>query len=474
MAEILGVYLMPHPPIIIPDVGKGAEKRIQKTTDALNACCEDIMGKAPKTIVLITPHGHVLNDCLTVMTKKRLEGNLSRFSAPIVSAAFDNDTKLANEIVSCANARRIPCIGIDDELALEHGISTSLDWGALVPLSFVLKKYRGFKLVYIAVSRLSNEELYQFGVSVQKAIETRADCLDAVIICSGDLSHVLSANGPYGYHPKGLALDSKILKILKTGDVKGLLGLDNDLVEDGKECALKSLIIGMGTLDGYSFASKVLSYEGPFGVGYAVASFEPKAKSPDRKLSGKQSIEIQIFDCDSEETNDIYVQLAEEALKHYLKTGELLKVDAHDLTGDMLTRRAGVFVSIKKDGRLRGCIGTISAIRKNIAEEIVYNAISAGTEDTRFMPIEANELDELEFSVDILSDPYSVKSLEDLDVKKYGVIVRSGRRTGLLLPDIEGINTPREQVEIALDKAGIRMKEIYTIERFEVERHKQY
>ncbi len=90
------------------------------------------------------------------------------------------------------------------------------------------------------------------------------------------------------------------------------------------------------------------------------------------------------------------------------------------------------------------------------------------------MPIEANELDELEFSVDILSEPYSVKSLEDLDVQKYGVIVRSGRRTGLLLPDIEGINTPREQVEIALDKAGIRMKEIYTIERFEVERHKRH
>jgi AmmeMemoRadiSam system protein A len=468
MADILGVYLMPHPPLLIPEVGKGAEKRIQKTTDALNACCESIMEKAPKTIILITPHGHALNDCLTVISKERLEGNLSRFGAPMVSASFDGDTILANEIVFYANLRKIPCIGLDDELAFEYGISTSLDWGALVPLYFILKKYSGFKLVHMTVSMHSNETLYEFGMAVKDAIESKDRSFDSVIVCSGDLSNVLSVDGPYGYHPKGHLLDRTIIELIEAGDVKGLIELDKDLVEKGKECGLRSLVIGLGTLEGYNFTSRVLSYEGPFGVGYAVASFEPISKSSDRSISGSKISSNRY----GNESEDPYLKLAKKSLEHYLRTGKILKADSQRLIGDMIKKKAGVFVSIKKGEKLRGCIGTIAPLRKNVAEEIIYNAVSAGTEDTRFKTIEENELGELVFSVDVLNESCPVKSLDDLDVKKYGVIVKSGRRTGLLLPDIEGVNTPQKQIEIALDKAGIRGNESYTIERFEVERHK--
>lgn len=472
MADVMGVYLMPHPPVIIPEVGKGAEKRIKKTIDALNVCCEAIMEKAPKTIVFVTPHGHMLNDCLTVMLKERVEGNLSRFGAPMVSASFEIDTILSNEIVHCANLRKIPCIGLDDELAFEYGISASLDWGALVPLHFIFKKYRKFKLVLVTVSILSNEVLYKFGMAVQEAIESKDSSFDSVVVCSGDLSHVLSVNGPYGYNPNGPLLDRKIIELVELGDVKGLLELDKDLVEEGKECGLKSLIIGMGTLEGYSFISRVLSYEGPFGVGYAVACFEPKKKSSYRSVTRNLSVQNTITICDSEESDDPYRALARKSLEHYLRTGKILKTDTQCLTSDVMTKRAGVFVSIKKGEKLRGCIGTISAVRKNVAEEIIYNAVSAGTEDTRFKPVEVNELEELVFSVDVLSEAFPVKTLGDLDAKRYGIIVKSGRRTGLLLPDIEGIDTPEEQLEIALGKAGIRPNESYTIECFEVERHK--
>lgn len=468
MADILGVYLMPHPPIIIPEVGKGAEKRIQKTTDALNVCCELIAKSAPKTIILVTPHGHVLNDCLTVMSKERLEGNLSRFGAPIVSASFDGNTFLAHEIVFHANLRKIPCIGLDDELAFEYGISTSLDWGALVPLYFVLKKYHKFKLVHVTVPMLSNEVAYEFGIAVKEAIESKDSSFDSVIVCSGDLSHVLSVDGPYGYHPTGHLLDRAIIELIGAGDVKGLIELDKDLVEEGKECGLRSLIIGLGALEGCCVTSKVLSYEGPFGVGYAVASFEPKSKSYDKSISAK----IINSKCDSNESEDLYVGLAKKSLEHYLRTGKILKADSQKLVSDMMTKKAGVFVSIKKGGKLRGCIGTIAPIRKNVAEEIIYNAVSAGIEDTRFSPIEESELDELVFSVDVLNESYPVKTLDDLDAKRYGVIVKSGQRTGLLLPDIEGVNTPQKQIEIVLSKAGIRANESYTIERFEVGRHK--
>jgi len=215
-----------------------------------------------------------------------------------------------------------------------------------------------------------------------------------------------------------------------------------------------------------------LSYEGPFGVGYAVACFEPEKKSSYRSVTGNLSVQNSKTIYNRNESDDPYGALARKSLKHYLRTGRILKTDKQYLTSDMMTKRAGVFVSIKKGGKLRGCIGTITAVRKNVAEEIIYNAVSAGTEDTRFKPVEENELEELVFSVDVLSHAFPLQTLADLDTKRYGIIVKSGRRTGLLLPDIEGIDTPEEQLEIALGKAGIRPNESYTIECFEVERHK--
>jgi len=159
---------------------------------------------------------------------------------------------------------------------------------------------------------------------------------------------------------------------------------------------------------------------------------------------------------------------------HLLQTSKLERIlkASGTLPSEMLENRAGVFVTIKLNDRLRGCIGTIEPARKNIAEEIIYNAISAGTRDPRFPPIEKNELNKLSYSVDILKEPEPIKSINELDTAKYGVIVRKDMRSGLLLPDLEGIDTSEEQVSIALQKAGISPQEKYSIERFEVIRHK--
>src|SRR5690606_36304199 len=132
--------------------------------------------------------------------------------------------------------------------------------------------------------------------------------------------------------------------------------------------------------------------------------------------------------------------------------------------------RRGVFVSIKKNGNLRGCIGTIRPVTKNIAQEIIRNAVEAGVYDPRFSPVEEDELPELEFSVDVLTEPVKANK-EELDPKKYGVIVRSGHKTGVLLPNLEGVDTVEEQLRIALQKAGISPDEDYDIEKFEVIRH---
>ncbi len=172
----------------------------------------------------------------------------------------------------------------------------------------------------------------------------------------------------------------------------------------------------------------------------------------------------------STKSQDPYVKLARMALEAYVTKGEIIKVP-EGLPEEMLKQRAGVFVSIKKRGQLRGCIGTIAPTRENIAREIIQNAISSGVHDPRFYPVEPDELEELVYSVDVLKEPEPIGSMDELDVVRYGVIVRAGRRSGLLLPNLEGVDTPEQQVHIALQKAGIMPFEKYSMERFEVVRH---
>ena len=137
----------------------------------------------------------------------------------------------------------------------------------------------------------------------------------------------------------------------------------------------------------------------------------------------------------------------------------------------MTARRAGAFVSLHIHGQLRGCIGTISPMTANLASEIISNAVSAGNYDPRFSPVREDELPFLEYSVDVLSSAEPIDSMAELDVKRYGVIVSCGGRRGLLLPDLDGVDTPEQQVDIARRKGGIGKNEPYTLERFEVVRH---
>jgi len=164
------------------------------------------------------------------------------------------------------------------------------------------------------------------------------------------------------------------------------------------------------------------------------------------------------------------VKLARDTIDAYVKTGKTISIPSY-LTDEM-KRMAGVFVSIKKHGDLRGCIGTFSPTQPNIAAEVIQNAISAATRDPRFPPITPEELDSLDISVDILTEPEKIASPDELDPKRYGVIVTKGWKKGLLLPDIEGVDTVEEQIYIAKRKAGISPDEEVKLQRFEVKRYK--
>ena len=164
------------------------------------------------------------------------------------------------------------------------------------------------------------------------------------------------------------------------------------------------------------------------------------------------------------------VKLAKETIEEYVRNGGIIKPPS-PLTDEMADK-AAVFVSLKEKGQLRGCIGTLQPTKKNVALEIIQNAISAATHDPRFSPVTPAEIDELEYSVDVLSEPERISGKEELDPKRYGVIVKSGERSGLLLPDLEGVDTPEEQIRIAAMKAGIYSAEGMELYRFEVKRYK--
>lgn len=165
-----------------------------------------------------------------------------------------------------------------------------------------------------------------------------------------------------------------------------------------------------------------------------------------------------------------HVRLAMTTIDSYVRTG-LMPALPSDTPEELLTTQAGVFVCLKRDGQLRGCIGTIEPVMDNIALEIMENSISAATRDPRFMPVEARELENIVCSVDVLHPAEEIYNISDLDPKRYGVIVECGLKRGLLLPDLDGVDTAEQQIDIARRKAYIMNNEPIKLYRFEVLRY---
>lgn len=164
------------------------------------------------------------------------------------------------------------------------------------------------------------------------------------------------------------------------------------------------------------------------------------------------------------------IKLAKKTVDEYVLNGKVIEPPENPVPE--MVKKAGVFVSLKMKGELRGCIGTLQPTTESVAAEIIQNAVSAATQDPRFMPVNSGELESLDYSVDLLSEPEKVNSRNELDPKKFGVIVKCGERKGLLLPDLEGVNTVDEQISIASTKAGIYLEEDIELYRFEVKRYK--
>ena len=466
MGKISAFYTMPHPPIIIPEVGRGEEKKIQNTYDACTAIGKEVKKIKPDTIILITPHGPVFRDAIAISNDKYIAGDLGQFRAPEVNFKLKINKQLTSKIMDKASREDIFMAPINKSSASNYGIDYSLDHGSLVPLYFINKEYPDYEIIHITYGILPKLQLYKLGMIIKDVIESSSS--NAVLIGSGDLSHKLAAKGPYEYDPDGEWFDKEIMSLLEKGDVRGIFNMDPNKVAAAGECGLRSFYTMLGAMNGNDIRGELLSYEGTFGVGYGVMRFDLKETNVDMY---KELIKDKNEILNKKRNNEgPYTRLAREGLTHYLSKGDYMDLPDY-LPSEMLDEKRGVFVTLYKEGSLRGCIGTIFPRMNNIAEEIIRNAVSAGIHDSRFDPVSQDEVEDLDFSVDVLTEPKPATKSE-LDPKVYGVIVKSGVKTGLLLPDLDGVDSPEYQLSIALEKAGIMPHEPYTIEKFKVIRHR--
>jgi AmmeMemoRadiSam system protein B/AmmeMemoRadiSam system protein A len=340
------------------------------------------------------------------------------------------DSELAKAILAnCSHLK-------EDRLAhlQEHSIE--------VQLPFIQYFRPDIKFVPITLSH-ANASIYRnIGVAIAKAIKDTGK--EVVIVASGDMNHYESQKIT---HTKDRQAIESILK-LEAGE----------LLERVREFNIS--MCGYGTAACLIYAAKEMgpvktelvkyqtsgdvTHDFEAVVGYAGIIFKGLKESPQ-------------------------VKLARETVESYVKRGEV--PHPKNIPPEM-KGKAGVFVSLHKGDELRGCIGTIEPDEPNIAQEIIRNAVQSSTQDPRFSPVTPEELPDLIYSVDVLTEPEPVKSEKDLDPKKYGAIVEAGWRRGLLLPDLEGVDTVKHQLEICRMKAGIGMEEPVKLYRFEVKRYK--
>ena len=458
---ILAAFMVPHPPMIVPEVGRGSEKQIEKTIRAYEKVADQIAALKPDTIIISSPHSIMYSDYFHISPGSRASGSFADFGAPRVRFELDYDEELVEHLVDKAEKADFPAGTLGEK-------RPELDHGTMVPLWFILKKYKDFKLVRTGLSGYDLLKHYEYGMMIKDVVEELGR--KVVYVASGDLSHKLQEYGPYGFAEEGPVYDKRIMEVCSAARFGELFDFDESFCDKAAECGHKSFVIMAGALDGRAVEATQYSHEDITGVGYGICSFIPKGDDEKRHFLTARLKKVEEELEDKRQKSDAYVKLARESAEYFVKNGDVLPLPDW-VPEDLLDSQAGAFVSVHKFGALRGCIGTIAATQKNLALEIIHNAVSAVSKDPRFEPVTQDELKYLEINVDVLGQAQAIKSEAELDVKKYGVIVQSGYKRGLLLPDLDGVDSVEQQVSIAKRKGGIAPGEKVDLFRFEVVRH---
>lgn len=447
--------IAPHPPIMVPEVGRDSIAEVRGSINAMAELTSRIVACGAETVVIISPHAPLAKDAFIAYRDPQLRGNFANFRVPGVQLEVALDEDLLHAITRAAADEEIEVCGITNQ-ALDHGTA--------VPLYFLHHNGWAGRMVALGYSFLSNEVHLRFGWCIGKAIMEIGR--PVAIIASGDLSHRLTPQAPAGFSPTGYIFDEEIIDALRCNLPDRIIDIDQDLRRTAGECGYRSILVALGATRGSQMSCEVLHYEAPFGVGYLVGQLTRK----EAEVRGS-SAEQEVRSIDEFAQGQDPPALARETVEKFVRTGLTLQPPQGNVA-DLLQARAACFVSLKtQQGQLRGCVGTIEPVKGTLAEELIANAINAATRDPRFPPVSAAELPTLRYSVDVLSAPESA-GFADLDPAIYGVIVEDelGLHRGLLLPDLEGVDSVYMQVDIAARKAGIPPGTPLKLSRFRVNR----
>ena len=449
--------IAPHPPIMVPEVGREAIGEVRRSISAMKELTKRVIANKAETLILISPHAPLEPYAFVAYQDQELHADFANFRAPKVQLMASLDRELLNAIVERASQENYTVVGIS---------KTNLDHGSAVPLYFLQRNGWQGKVVALGYSFLSNEDHVRFGSSIGRAIRDLGR--PVALIASGDLSHRLKPEAPAGYNPTAYIFDDEIVDALRTNNPERIVQINQNLRELAGECGYRSMLIAVGATRELPPSCDVLNYEAPFGVGYLVAQLTSKETVTEDSATAKAGIAEE-----READGEHLPALARAAVEQFVREGT--QASTPTTASELLQARAACFVSLKTlDGDLRGCIGTIEPAQDTLAAEVIANAISAATRDPRFEPVAPEELPNLRYSVDVLS-AIEATEMENLDPSVFGVIVEdeAGMHRGLLLPDLEGIDTAEKQVEIASRKAGITPGTPIRLQRFSVSRYSE-
>ena len=446
---VVCAVLMPHAPILVPAVGGARGKAAQASSQAMRTAAAAVLSHRPEALVLISPHSPRKPGAFGLWGDDRLAGGFDPFGAPQARVSLPNDRRLANALAAEAQARAVAIWAIHNH---------QLDHGALVPLWFLAEAGWTGPTVVLSLDSSDDGGLTFLGEAIAAAANELSRRI--ALVASGDMSHRLTAGAPCGFHPRAHEFDETFGHLVRAGNYREIQQINSELRELAAEDAVDSTLIAAAAVGWQSAGHRWLNYEGPFGVGYGVAIlFAENAEASRNKAK--------VAAADPRD-GDALPGVARLSVAAALRGSPELAPAA---TGEYVSSARGVFVTVcRRNGKLRGCVGTIVPVCANLVAETWRNARLAATQDNRFPPVTADELADLRFEVSVLHASEAVASEDELDPRRYGVIVATGDgRRGLLLPGIESIKSRAQQLRIARKKGWIEPDEPVTIQRFQVD-----
>jgi len=432
--------LLPHAPIIVPAVAGSRAPAVAATTAAARQLAREVLAHDPEAVVITAPHGPRHPSAATIQVGANVAGSLGDFGAQQVAVSLPIDGDLAAAFDEAAHALDLPVRSLD---------ARRLEYSTVVPLSFLCEAGWDGPTVVVSLPYPGSGDPVALGHALTAAAQGLGRHL--LVLASGDMSHRLTRDAPAGFDPEGRHFDDQVTGLLRSGNLRDLLSLDPRRVERAGEDCLDSLLFAAATFDFAPVAPHLLSYEGPFGVGYGVAVLTgaAMAATAPRDLP----------------------ELARHAIQTYVEERRVTRPPTG--LAPEVQERAALFVTLlTPGGELRGCIGSLEPTTANLATETIDRAIAAATADPRFAPVTLGEVPGLTIEVSILTPPEPIDSIDALDPRRYGVVVENGGRRGVLLPALAGIDDADHQVAVARRKAGIPPGLPVHLSRFEVVKYR--